>query len=80
MRGFKMGKWLTIKETAERLRVSRSVLYYWVSIGYISHFKIGATIRFSEENLEEFQEAHFKEAKSNVSYVPRHLHYKKPTR
>lgn len=48
---------LTVKDVAERLKVSRSCIYQLVESGRIRHHRIGlgrGAIRFTEEDLTEY--------------------------
>lgn len=45
---------LTVKEIAGRLKVSLSKAYALIDAGEIAHYRIGGSIRVSEEQLQEF--------------------------
>ena len=47
-------QYLTIKETAEKLRMSRSWLYLQVETGKIPHVRFGNAIRFDAEVLDRW--------------------------
>jgi excisionase family DNA binding protein len=53
-----MSKYLRIPVAAERLGVSKSTLYHWISARSIPHVKIGQTVLFREDELEAWVEAH----------------------
>lgn len=44
----------SVKEAAKLLQVSTSTLYKYAERREIGYVKIGAALRFSEENLEKF--------------------------
>jgi excisionase family DNA binding protein len=49
-----MKKSLTIKETAEILKVSRRQIYYLVSMSEFDCFKIGAGLRILADSVSDF--------------------------
>jgi excisionase family DNA binding protein len=44
----------TIREVAEKLKISISSVYRYVESGRFPHRKIGSNIRFTKENIETF--------------------------
>ncbi len=51
--------WLTVKEAAERLRVSPGLVYKWCEVGELAHSRFGrsgcrGTIRIDAAILDEF--------------------------
>lgn len=42
----------TYPEAAERLRISESTLRHWVSHGKMPHHKLGARVRFTDDDLD----------------------------
>jgi excisionase family DNA binding protein len=46
-----MAEYLTLKEVARLLRVSRRTVARWVRAGYIKPVKIGHTLRFEKNKL-----------------------------
>jgi len=51
-----MTQMLTVREVAERLRVSPATVYRWVRRGKLEALRIGGTTRIEEEALSEFIE------------------------
>jgi len=54
---------LTIKQVAERLGLSMTTVYGWISSGALPHFRLGGKgrrgcIRVAESDLAAFLEAH----------------------
>ena len=47
---------LTVKEVAERLQVSKGAVYKAIATGRLGHHRIGACIRVSESQLQQFLE------------------------
>lgn len=47
---------MNLKELAERLRVSRKTLYYWVSRNEVPYLKIGRHLRFDYQAVLDFFE------------------------
>ncbi len=45
---------LTVKQLAEKLNISSSKVYALISGGEIAHFRIGGSIRVSEEQVEQY--------------------------
>jgi putative molybdopterin biosynthesis protein len=45
---------LTFEETRTRLRVGRSTMFRLMKSGELKSFKIGRSLRFAEEDVEEF--------------------------
>jgi excisionase family DNA binding protein len=48
------GKFLSVEEAAEFLRVKTSTIYSWVSQGKIPHSKVGSRVLFEKSVLVEF--------------------------
>lgn len=48
------GKFLSVEEAAEFLRVKTSTIYSWVSQGKIPHSKVGSRVLFEKSALVEF--------------------------
>ncbi len=58
---------LDVKEVAERLNVSESLVYGWIADGRLAHVRLGGrgrrgTIRVSEADLDAFLAGHKREA------------------
>jgi len=49
-----MDELYTIREVAEKLKISVSSVYRYVENGNFPHRKIGSNIRFTRENIETF--------------------------
>jgi excisionase family DNA binding protein len=47
-----MEKLLTPKQLSEILQVSRGVIYKWIYMGFIPHYKLGGQVRFKERDIE----------------------------
>ena len=45
---------LTVKDVAQRLRVSTGLVYKLAASGQLEHHRIGAALRFSEEHLQAY--------------------------
>ncbi len=61
---------LTVKEVAERLKVSASCIYQLVESGRLAHHRIGigrGAIRFSEDDLDEFLKKSREQARQSKS-------------
>lgn len=61
---------LTVKEVAERLKVSASCIYQLVESGRLAHHRIGigrGAIRFSENDLDEFLKKSREQARQSKS-------------
>ena len=51
-----LGPILTVPETAEYLKLSKSKVYYLVQRNQIPHIKIGKNVRIRREDLEKWLE------------------------
>jgi len=49
-----MSEYFTIREVADRLKISVSSVYRYVETGRFPHIKIGTNIRFTQEHIEAF--------------------------
>jgi excisionase family DNA binding protein len=49
-----MDELYTIREVAEKLKISISSVYRYVENGSFPHTKIGTNIRFNQQNIESF--------------------------
>jgi excisionase family DNA binding protein len=49
-----MEELFTIKEVAEKLKISVSSIYRYVESGVFPHTKIGSNIRFTNDHIEAF--------------------------
>jgi len=49
-----MEELLTIREVADKLKISVSSVYRYVETGRFPHIKIGTNIRFSQEHIAAF--------------------------
>ena len=49
-----MVKLLTAKEISETLNIAESTVYAWVHDGFIPHYKLGRSVRFSEPQIYEW--------------------------
>jgi excisionase family DNA binding protein len=58
---------LTVKEAAAFLRLSPDTIYRATKAGTLPHVRIGRSIRFSEEALEEFLEHPMPVAPANTT-------------
>jgi excisionase family DNA binding protein len=47
----------TLREVAERLKVSRRTVYRWVQAKELPAYRLGGEFRITERDLEEFLEA-----------------------
>jgi excisionase family DNA binding protein len=47
-------KYLTVKEVAEELRVSRQAVYDWINAGQLRAVRAGDRVRIPREALDEF--------------------------
>jgi excisionase family DNA binding protein len=47
----------TLREVAEKLRVSRRTVYRWVQAKELPAYKLGGEFRITERDLEKFLEA-----------------------
>lgn len=55
-----MEKLLKVEQVAERLQISKSLIYKWVQYRYIPHIKVGSIVRFRRNNLEKWLSIKFK--------------------
>jgi len=46
-------KWYTTKEAADYLKVSQMTIFRWMKSGKLSYFKIGGSLRFTQEHLDQ---------------------------
>lgn len=46
-------KWYTVKEACEYLKISQMTVFRWMKAGKLTHFKIGGSVRFKKENLDQ---------------------------
>ncbi len=53
---------LTVKETAERLKISISMVYRLISTGHLPCFEIGSCKRIGEDDLGKFLDGQRKES------------------
>lgn len=53
---FSMERLLDVKQISEFLSVKPGTIYYWVSIGFIPHYKINKLVRFKEQEILEWLE------------------------
>jgi excisionase family DNA binding protein len=60
---------LTVRELAERLRVSSDLVYRMVGRRKISYYRIGGSIRFSEQHIAEYLES--VECQPQATHAPR---------
>lgn len=51
---------LTVRDVAERLKVSQRTVRRWIDQGYLQAIKIGRTVRISEEELSSLRFARLK--------------------
>lgn len=51
-----MNEYLTVKEMMERLKISRTTAYGYLSSGRLKHFKVGRLVRIRPEDLTQFIE------------------------
>jgi len=65
-----MNELFTIREVAEKLKISVSSVYRYVETGRFPHIKIGANIRFTQEHVEAFLAENPAETKPSESYKP----------
>lgn len=54
-----MNAMLTVKQAAQKIGVSESLVYGWIADGQLAHFRLGAkghrgAIRIQEEDMEAF--------------------------
>ena len=55
---------LTVKELSEKLKVAPKTLNEWAAKRYIPSVKMGACIRFDEEEIEKWQKRCSRNAKT----------------
>jgi len=62
-------EWLTVKEVAAHLRVSRITIWRWCNLGVIPAFRIGHSWRIRREDLQNFIGGgrHLEQKSSSVS-------------
>lgn len=58
---------LTIDEVAEKLRISKSTIYKYSERSIIPSFKIGTSVRFFEEEIENFLHTITQDQRNNVN-------------
>ena len=46
--------YLTVREVAERLRVTRQAIYNWITEGRLKAIKVGKSVRVSRSSIEAF--------------------------
>ena len=66
-------KLLTVKETANSLKLSLSMVYRLISSGKLPSYAIGGCIRVNETDLEKFLDLHRNEATPIPTNVKRHF-------
>jgi excisionase family DNA binding protein len=49
-----MEELFTVREVADKLKISVSSVYRYAEFGLIPHKKIGSSLRFTQENIETF--------------------------
>ena len=47
------GRLLTVRDVAERLRLSQYTVYNWISQGRIAYCHVGRQVRFHEQDVED---------------------------
>lgn len=52
-----MSRLVGVKEAAEYLDLSQRMIYYLVSRGEIAHVRVGASIKFTIDQLDSFVES-----------------------
>ena len=45
---------LTVKDLAEYLQVSKSLVYKWVHYGFVPYVKVGSLLRFNATQIENW--------------------------
>ncbi len=50
-------RYLTLREVAERLKVSRRTVYRWIKDGDLNAYKFANEYRITESDLKDFLEA-----------------------
>jgi excisionase family DNA binding protein len=55
-------EFLTIDELSEYLNLKRSTLYSLVESGELPHYRVGRLVRFKRDDIDQWMEAHRKEA------------------
>lgn len=45
---------LTVKQVAEKFGVHLQTVYKWIYTGKLKYFRVGGSLRITEEQLEEF--------------------------
>lgn len=61
---------LTVDEVAERLGISRATVYRLLERGDVRAYKIGKSLRFKEDELEAFVDAHRVSPKKQAGQKP----------
>ncbi|MCF8012670.1 MAG: helix-turn-helix domain-containing protein [Clostridiales bacterium] len=51
-------RFYTVKEVANRLRVSVPTVYQWVETGKLGAIKVKGVVRITEEDVDEFIKKH----------------------
>lgn len=46
-------QWYTVKDACEYLKVSQMTIFRWMKSGKLTHFKMGGSVRFTQENLDQ---------------------------
>lgn len=46
--------YLTVREVAERLRVTRQAVYNWITEGRLNAIRVGKSVRVSVKSIEAF--------------------------
>jgi excisionase family DNA binding protein len=65
-----MDELFTIREVAEKLKISVSSVYRYVETGCFPHTKIGANIRFTQDHITAFLTENPAKAESEKANVP----------
>lgn len=62
---------LCVEDVAQMLNVAPQTVYKWVRTGYIPHFKLGKSVRFSREAV--FHWLSQREVQGRSTFVPKAL-------
>lgn len=70
MANHKRLNFLSVKELADRLRVSPSTIYAWVEMGFIPHFRLRKRVIFELSEIQKWlEELHHQGRKTRLPYT-----------
>ena len=65
---FKMEKLVPVQTVAEYLAISPKMVYHWVQIGFIPHYRLPKAVRFKMDEVENWLGRKKKNGRPNVSF------------